>query len=126
MNPLLKIDVRNENFFEHEGQYDLVWDCTFLCALEPIVRERWASKMRSLVKVGGVLLTCIFPLSATRTGGPPYALTVKTVRALLGKMGFEATNVREDLPVEEHHRPGGFTGSDATALAEWRISRVLL
>ena len=117
------IEVVNANFFEHatERLYDFIWDCTFLCALDPFVRKRWASKMRSLLSKGGILMTCIFPLSDTRKGGPPYRLTVPIVSELLTEAGFEPIEIRASLPPEECHKPGGFTGSDGTALATWRL-----
>merc|ERR1719162_1113175 len=34
------INVVCGDFFEHEGHYDFIWDNTFLCALDPSVRER--------------------------------------------------------------------------------------
>lgn len=37
------------NFYELDGQFDLVFDYTFLCALPPEHRPRWAKKMRELL-----------------------------------------------------------------------------
>ena len=47
------VEVCCGDFFRHTGAYDLVWDCTFLCALDPSVRERWAAAHRSLLKPQG-------------------------------------------------------------------------
>lgn len=68
-----------------ERPFDLVWDCTFLCALPPELREPWARQMHSLVAPGGELITLIFPVSdAPPDQGPPYPQTPERVRALLG------------------------------------------
>eukprot|EP00438_Fugacium_kawagutii_P007488 Skav230113 [mRNA] locus=scaffold283:259459:262528:- [translate_table: standard] len=45
-----------------EASADVIWDCTFLCALDPSVRAAWAKQTRSLLKADGTLLTCIFPI----------------------------------------------------------------
>jgi SAM-dependent methyltransferase len=50
------------NFFEHQGQYDVIWDLTFLCAINPAAREAWAKQMKALLSPQGVLLTYIFPI----------------------------------------------------------------
>ena len=98
-----RIDVRCGDFFELTGQYDFIWDNTFLCALEPEVRERWAQQMKALLAPGGELTTCVFPIGE-REGGPPFAMSVPLVRALLEPAGFEATLVQDDLPLEQQHR----------------------
>ena len=58
-----------------------------------------------------------------KVGGPPYALSVELIRGLLVPLGFEAVEVREDLPPSEHHLPGGIAaiGGPGTALAAWCV-----
>ncbi|WMV40848.1 hypothetical protein MTR67_034233 [Solanum verrucosum] len=41
--------------------FDLIFDYTFFCAIEPEMRSRWASKIRDLLKPDGELITLIFP-----------------------------------------------------------------
>ena len=107
-------------------RYDLIWDNTFLGALEPVVRERWAAQMKALLAPGGELITCVFPIGE-REGGPPFAIkrSVPLVAALLEPLGFEATLVQDDLPLEEQHRrPGDALESvrtRGTALMTWRL-----
>lgn len=120
-----RVEVENGNFFDMASRkFDFIWDCTFLCALDPSVRERWAKQMRSLLADDGELLTCVFPIGP-REGGPPYAMTVDLVHALLEPSGFEATLVQDQLPLEEQHRrPGDALESvqtRGTALVSWRI-----
>ena len=59
------------DFFEHQGQYDLILEQTFFCALDPQLRPDYALKMKSLLKEGGILFGLLFnfPLSAE---GPPF------------------------------------------------------
>jgi len=114
------------DFFELDGniKYDLIWDNTFLCAIEPEARERWAQQMRSLIAPTGELITCVFPIGE-REGGPPYALSVPLVRALLEHVGFEATLVQDNLPLESQHRrpedPLDSVLTRGTALVTWRL-----
>lgn len=68
-NPEIKII--EGDFFEHDGQYDLILEQTFFCALDPSLREKYAEKMYRLLKPGGklagVLFNCVF-----EKDGPPF------------------------------------------------------
>mmetsp|Transcript_95959 Transcript_95959/g.277113 ORF Transcript_95959/g.277113 Transcript_95959/m.277113 type:complete len:250 (+) Transcript_95959:23-772(+) len=108
-----KVQVECGDFFEHSGTYDFIWDCTFLCALDISVRERWAAKHAELLAKGGRLVTCVFPICA-KEGGPPYAMTVQLVRDLLEPLGFSAIDVRDPVPEDERHIPGGVVPGQAT------------
>ncbi len=70
--------------------FDLIWDYTFLCAIEPSMREAWASRMAALVRPGGLLATLLFPVvlddpspTTSDDPGPPYRLHPDWVAALL-------------------------------------------
>lgn len=77
-----------DDFFTLEGRkFDVIYDYTFLCAIEPNMRKSWAEKMKQLLKPGGELVTLIFPLE-TREGGPPYAMSIDLVTNLLEPEGF--------------------------------------
>jgi len=39
-----------ENFFDHIGQYDLIIEQTFFCALNPLLRPKYAEKTFNLLK----------------------------------------------------------------------------
>lgn len=123
-----RVEVLCADFFAMEGSYDFIWDCTFLCALDPSVRGQWASRSAKLLKPDGTLLSCVFPIFAegASRGGPPYALSVALIRDLVEPVGLEAASIREDLPQDEQHRPGGMPGGGSgprTALAAWRRRR---
>lgn len=93
--------VRADFFaWEPAKRFELVWDYTFLCAIDPAQRRAWAERMDALLADGGELVTLIFPVSgADPTRGPPYPMTPELVRDLL-EPRFEATHL---APVERSH-----------------------
>ena len=119
------INVLCADFFDLTGHYDFIWDNTFLCALDPSTRKRWALKMKALLTPDtGELITCVFPIGE-REGGPPFALSIPLVKALLEPVGFRATLIQDQLPLEhQHRRPGDPLESVLTrgsALVTWRL-----
>ena len=91
-------EVVEANYFDFApaAPFDLIWDYTFLCAIDPERREGWARQARALLAPGGELITLIFPvpLPPGQLGpgpheGPPYPLDPHQVRALLLAAGFE-------------------------------------
>ncbi|MFW6053382.1 MAG: methyltransferase domain-containing protein [Persicimonas sp.] len=67
---------------------DVIWDYTFLCAIEPEMRRQWAERVDELLATGGELVTLIFPVfdpadNRDPLEGPPYPLTPDLVRDLL-------------------------------------------
>ncbi len=65
------IQVCCEDFFEHEGQYDLILEQTFFCALNPLRRKAYCEKMKSLLKEGGQLAGLLFNRQFPHQG-PPF------------------------------------------------------
>ena len=61
----------NGDFFEHRGEYNLIIEQTFLCALPPALRKNYAEKMHSLLAPGGKLAGLLFDFELTRQG-PPF------------------------------------------------------
>ncbi|MBW3468560.1 methyltransferase domain-containing protein [Arthrospiribacter ruber] len=59
------------DFFEHQGEYDLILEQTFFCALDPALREKYVSKMKSLLKPGGKLVGVLFGIEFSHEG-PPF------------------------------------------------------
>ena len=62
------------DFFAHEGQYDVIIEQTFFCAIEPSLRERYAEKMSGLLAPGGKLVGVLFddPQPGKEAGAPPF------------------------------------------------------
>jgi len=65
-----RIRILHGDFFEHTGQYDLVLEQTFFCAIDPQHRSHYATKMNSLLAPGGKLAGVLF--NRTFEGGPPF------------------------------------------------------
>ncbi len=58
------------NFFEHTGNYDLILEQTFFCALDPVLRPAYVAKMHELLKPNGTLAGLLF--NREFDGGPPF------------------------------------------------------
>ena len=118
-----KVQVVNADFFDFDhAPFDFVWDCTFLCALDPALRKEWAVKTANLLKPEtGALATCIFPIFPNaRSGGPPYHMSVDLVRKLLEPVGVRADVLDQNLPKEALHLTGRLTPAPTTALGIWK------
>jgi len=116
-----KVELLCADFFEMSSKFDFIWDCTFLCALDPSVRGQWASQQKALLKPGGTCVTCVFPI-CHKVGGPPYAMSVSLVSQLLTPVGFKAVRTHECVE-EDKHRPGGGAslGGPDTAVVAWQL-----
>lgn len=64
------IQIITGDFFEHKGQYDLILEQTFFCALDPSLRSRYVEQMHQLLKPGGKLTGVLF--NRAFAGGPPF------------------------------------------------------
>ncbi|MEO0325496.1 MAG: methyltransferase domain-containing protein [Myxococcota bacterium] len=75
--------------------YDVVWDYTFCCALDPAERPRWAALMERLLAPEGVLATLVFPAihAPSDYQGPPWPLWPDDQRAVLEPLGLRLTRL---------------------------------
>lgn len=64
------IKILTGDFFLHEGQYDLILEQTFFCALDPSLRSSYVEHMHQLLKPGGRLVGVLF--NREFEGGPPF------------------------------------------------------
>lgn len=76
--------LHHQDFFEHQGQYDLIIEQTFFCALPPALRDNYVRKMHHLLKPGGQLFGVLFdfPLSEK---GPPFGGSREEYRQRFGR-----------------------------------------
>lgn len=49
-----------EDFFDHQGQYDLMLEQTFFCALNPSLRSAYVAKARALLRPRGKIAGLLF------------------------------------------------------------------
>ncbi|XP_010101337.2 probable thiol methyltransferase 2 isoform X2 [Morus notabilis] len=75
--------------------FDLIFDYTFFCAIEPHLRSAWARKMADILKPDGELITLMFPIS-DHVGGPPYKVSVSDYEEVLHPMGFKAISITDN------------------------------
>lgn len=84
-NPKFPIsNIHQEDFFLHIGEYDLILEQTFFCALDPSLREQYAVKMQSLLKPGGKLAGVWFD-RVFDFNGPPFGGEAEEYRVLFEK-----------------------------------------
>ncbi|EZF69238.1 hypothetical protein H105_08261 [Trichophyton soudanense CBS 452.61] len=80
-----------------EGCFDLIYDYTFFCALNPLLRPGWALRHSQLLgrSPKGYLICLEFPTTKDPTlGGPPFASTPEAYLEHLSKPG-------EDIPYDD-------------------------
>ena len=70
----------HQDFFEHDGQYDLIVEQTFFCALDPKLREAYAKKMKSLLAPSGKSVGVMF--NRDFEGGPPFGGSAEEYKEL--------------------------------------------
>ena len=66
-----KLKVIRGDFFELQEKYDLIFEQTFFCAIDPSLRKNYAQKMYSLLKQDGKLVGVFFDREFE--GGPPFS-----------------------------------------------------
>lgn len=78
-------DFFDDEWRESDQPYDLVWDYTFLCAIDPSQRAAWAARMAGLIRPDGTLATLLFPVfdAPPNYEGPPWPLDPDAIVALL-------------------------------------------
>lgn len=63
-----------ENFFDHSGNYDIIVEQTFFCALKPALRLKYVEKVASLLNENGFLIGVLFNKHFEKDG-PPFGGT---------------------------------------------------
>jgi methyl halide transferase len=76
-----QINIILGDFFEHEGEYDLILEQTFFCALDPILRKNYVQKMVDLLKNGGKIAGLLFS-RIFEIAGPPFGGTIEEYQEL--------------------------------------------
>jgi SAM-dependent methyltransferase len=66
---------------DYRGFFDGVWEYTCFCAIDPARRPEYARLVREILKPGGWLLACFYPLR-DGTDGPPFPTSEAEIRRL--------------------------------------------
>jgi SAM-dependent methyltransferase len=80
-----QVKVLCEDFFMHEGEYDLIIEQTFFCAIPPSRREEYVQKIFSLLSSDGRLVGLLFNKHFNHSG-PPFGGTQEQYRRLFEKL----------------------------------------
>lgn len=78
-----RIKIIRGDFFEHAGQYDLILEQTFFCAIDPSLRKAYAVKMNELLAPGGILAGVWFDRQFENPG-PPFGGSSQEYREIFG------------------------------------------
>ncbi len=75
-----EVDFRESDILKNSGSltagFDLIWEHTCFCALDPVLRADYVAAMWKLLKPGGVLLGVFFTNpDVIPNEGPPYKTT---------------------------------------------------
>jgi SAM-dependent methyltransferase len=66
-----QVRILCEDFFHHKGEYDLIIEQTFFCAIPPNKRKEYAQKTASLLKNKGKIIGLLFD-KIFEEKGPPF------------------------------------------------------
>lgn len=84
----LSIQFLQEDFFlldeSYNGSFDLIFEYTTFCAINPERRAEYAEKISRLLKPGGRLIAIVFPID-NRPGGPPFSIDMKEFYTLFSR-----------------------------------------
>ena len=70
-----------EDFFDHQGNYDLIIEQTFFCAIDPTLRKEYVQKCKELLNPGGKLVGLLWstPMNENQ---PPFGGSIEEYREL--------------------------------------------
>jgi len=88
---------------DYAHAFDGVWEYTCFCAIDPARRDAYVRTIATILKPGGWLLACFFPMRRV-AAGPPFPVSEAEVRRRLGpRFRLE----RAQPPLRSAHRRQG-------------------
>ena len=87
---------------EHREAFDAAWEYTCFCAIDPARRPEYVAMLRAILKPGGTLLGCFYPLREGEDG-PPFPVSRAEIERLLG-VGFRIVESAEPAVSVERRR----------------------
>ena len=82
-----------EDFFKHDGNYDLIIEQTFFCALHPDLRPLYVKKMHELLNEHGRIIGVMFNRNFEKEG-PPFGGSIPEYQNLFNN-DFEIQKMEE-------------------------------
>ncbi|MFP4518574.1 MAG: methyltransferase domain-containing protein [Oceanicaulis sp.] len=76
--------------------FDLLWEQTFLCAIHPHDRPRYAQMAREVLKPGGRLIALF--MQKDERGGPPYGCSIEAMRPVFPTEVWDWPSERDFTP----------------------------
>ncbi len=67
----------------YPGFFDLVWEHTCFCAIDPARRPEYVEVIRRILRPGGRLLALFWPVDVDWEGGPPFPASKAEIRRFL-------------------------------------------
>jgi len=87
---------------DHAGAFDAVWEYTCFCAIDPARRGEYTRVVHALLRPGGILLGCFFPLR-DGTDGPPFPVSRPEIERVLAP-GFDILDAAPPAESVEQRR----------------------
>ena len=75
----------HQDFFKHQGQYDLIIEQTFFCAINPSLRKQYVEHMKALLNPTGKLVGLLFN-DVLHTDKPPFGGNIAEYQALFSSI----------------------------------------
>ena len=69
---------------DYAGGFDGVWEYTCFCAIDPDRRTEYIRTLHDILRPGGTLLGCFYPLLKDGMDGPPFPVSREGIEAALG------------------------------------------
>lgn len=120
----LQADFFKDGFLKYTdgGDFDVIYDYTFLCALPPALRPAWAKRMSELLASEGRLVCLEFPLAKPpSSGGPPHGLSSELYVQLFKQPGNDVEYGEDGYAVAKQDRESGDGALER--VAHWKPER---
>lgn len=88
---------------EFAGRFDLVWEYTCYCAIDPVRREEYAKVLHDILVPGGTLAALFYPVKEVE-GGPPFRVRREEIDTVFGP-GFNLVSI--ETPADSIERRQG-------------------
>ena len=82
-------------------EFDLIWDHTFFCAIQPTDRARWGQQAARILKPAGQYAALVFPVGKpVEEGGPPFGMSCEALMEALGPLFRERVSEPVTRPLK--------------------------